>query len=238
METFKYAPYSYSKMSLYKSCPRKFKFNYIDKIKIKSDKVVFERGNFLHKIFELYPNKDFEFKFRFPEVEQEKDSILDFVYSSIETNERLNKIMKTKLKAEQVFNFNLDLKPIKDKKNSIFTGFIDHLSFDDGILTIVDWKSGKTKNHSSIEQLRKYAIWAFSAFKQVNQIDLILWYVEQNELIEETLNRDSFNPSYILTEIQVIETDSEFQINKTEECKWCDYFEHCNPFNSKIKMKL
>ena len=50
----KYSPYSYSKMSTYSSCPLKFKFNYIDRLRIDKKVKALEKGSFFHHLCEQY----------------------------------------------------------------------------------------------------------------------------------------------------------------------------------------
>ncbi len=73
-EIMKYAPYSFSKISLFEQCPLKFKFNYIDKLGIFQKSLATERGSYIHELLEN-DTKEKETKFKFsiatPEQQQE-----------------------------------------------------------------------------------------------------------------------------------------------------------------------
>jgi len=202
---------------------------------------VFERGSFLHATLEHYPNKDFKFKFHFKELEEQKDQLVNLVYSKVNENSRLQKTLNNRVKAEQQFFLDFDLKVIKNKTNCLFNGYIDHIEYDqeNSEIILIDWKSGKTRGHSSLKQLHDYSLWVFEAFKNINTVRLMLWYIEQDDPIVETvIYRDSLNKNQLLDRIDTIEKTENFEINKSENCKWCDYIDICNPTKSKIKMKL
>lgn len=54
----KFAPYSYSKINVYQTCEKKFKYSYIDKFPKKpQDLTAMLKGGALHNILEVYPEK-------------------------------------------------------------------------------------------------------------------------------------------------------------------------------------
>jgi hypothetical protein len=52
-QNYKYTPYSHSKIETWKSCPRKFKYQYIDKLPVERvPQVHFDRGKLFHLLME------------------------------------------------------------------------------------------------------------------------------------------------------------------------------------------
>jgi CRISPR/Cas system-associated exonuclease Cas4 (RecB family) len=228
MSTYKFAPYSYSKISCYKECPKRFKFNYIDKLRKFDDAPHFEKGRFFHFILEHYPNlPPKKFKFRhFDETKQ--DEFISLVKHLLTNDTKLiNLLTKYRLQSEYTFYLNDEMNPVKKKKESLIYGIIDYLGKSEDEVLIVDWKTGKSK--ASLDQLKLYSIWAFAAMPQINKIRVMLYYLEQDEIQEEVLLReDSKNVilDYINT-INSIEKDTEFKTKRKSSCEWCVYLNEC-----------
>jgi len=245
--TFKYTPYSYSKISTFKNCPYRFKLQYIDKIKTKFNKTpALEKGSFLHYGIEHYLKgnlKDEINKYNF-EVSG-KDDIINY-----------KKQLKQILKGENVqiyksFNknnvyieegFGLYWKNINDKwqfelgkysKQSTIYGYIDLMIYDDFLerVNIIDHKSGKFRKDQDELQLKIYAIVGFLKFPDVNDVYVQFDFLEHNKSINFKFERKDFDKiSYEVIQ-KIIEVENEENFNKKDTfCNWCPYYNegHCN----------
>jgi ATP-dependent helicase/nuclease subunit B len=230
--------YSYSGISLYEKCPKKYYYKYILKLTLPfEDKPVFEKGRFIHHIIEFYPTLP-EFKFKFKEVENKKDEYLKQINTFIETNKKMKFLLsnETLLHREKVFYLDKNLKEVNTKEESLLNGIIDYIGqYQDNIL-IVDWKSGKSTKYASLNQLKYYSLYIFNNFPNINKLKILLFFVEQDKCMYEEVTRDDYNniKEKYLNIITKIETDTEYKNTKCEDCIHCDYYLECKPFQIKL----
>jgi len=237
---FKYSIYSYSKIDLWKSCPKKFKFNYIDKIQIpKIFNPITERGTLIHSIleFDLIDNLDnyvSDEKYQLSEEEKLK-AVNDCLFFMQTPLYKEIKNLKGKPVTEQEFFLDSDLKPTLNANKSAVKGFIDAIivNEDDKICYIFDWKTGGTKEKlkkypRSSDQLELYIIWAFQVFN-VDTIKAAYIYVDLEHKQEfEYSKRDlNFLKEKFIKKIEQIEADNKFDYKFSKLCAWCAFKEHC-----------
>jgi len=245
----KYAPYSFSKLGAFYHCPRKFKLQYIDKIKIPFEtNIALEKGKYLHHLIECdltNKNKDFSFELSKKEDIQKYDQIFNnFVISP---HYSFFKSLKEKY-IEKGFSLKLDLsKKGKDKiipdeyesksnknekENILIRGFIDFLAIKDDIAIIVDWKTGKFKEDQNEMQLIIYSIWIFLKFPNVKKIEAYFYFVEHNKYVLRTYYREQLNEliKKMVEYIKPVENESKFDKNISPLCDWCPFkkFGYCD----------
>ena len=246
----KYTPYSFSKISTWHACPRRFKYNYIDKIKTEWVRSIpLERGTLIHLIFELErdiakikKHKDF--------IQIKERGILDSeaikgcfkVYDNFIKSKAGNQLIsKKRLFAEMPLGLSHDLEIMEynpsDKEgidNLFLRGYIDSAVISEGkeedTLIVIDWKSGKykTKDQQEWDQLLYYAIGLFSKMP-FDKIILCYAYVEHDKLnLKEVFRKDIEKyKTALYNNVDKIETDIVFEKNETVLCSWCDYQNHC-----------
>lgn len=225
---FKYAPYSYSKISIHNQCNRKFKYQYLDKApKSKSDITPLLKGGAVHSILENYPT---------PSTHKLAPKFQYIADKFIETDlgqKYLN------LESIREYNFGLtkQLAPCKySDKDALFKGSIDFITKIDDVLHLNDWKTGKLKEEKwqDFDQLMFYAIYFFMRYPTINKIVISYVYVEHEEHENKiTLFRENLN-NYVSTLLDLInaaETDTIFAKNITPLCDWCAFQEHCQQDN-------
>jgi len=217
-----FKPYSFSKISVYENCPRQFKYKYIDKLPTApKDMTPLLKGSAVHNILENYPNKGthkLQEKYQFI-----VDEFLDSDYKKLFDYPNLR---------EQAIALDDTLSPKPYGKNVLFRGYIDYMCFIDGILHIIDWKTGKLKDlkYQNFNQLLFYSIYMFKKYPKVNQIKIRYVYIE-HKLENSILLDRKYLSKYIndlITIIDKIENEKTFPKNKQVLCNWCDYQEFCN----------
>ena len=110
-----YKPYSYSKLAVYNTCPKKFKYKYILKLKEEiKDKTPLVKGKLVHKALEVYPEKI--------ELGEYNTILENFL------NSRYSELLKIPRKAEIGIGLTEDLEPVDYSKNILFRGYIDYMS--------------------------------------------------------------------------------------------------------------
>ncbi len=160
--------FSYSKMTLYKECPQKYKFRYILKIPEKP-KYYFAFGSALHKVMEyLYSS----LKPPFPPLEK----VLAFFKADWESSTYEEKGYPSKLKEQEGYLEGVKIieayykKHLKDELSPLATefrttvdidglsviGIVDRIDYlGEGKVSIVDYKTGKKINREP-DQLMMY----------------------------------------------------------------------------------
>lgn len=221
----KYAPYSFSKLSTYKSCSRKFKYVYIDKVPVeKTDITALLKGGAIHSIIEHYPEPS-----NHKLADKYKDIVDKFISSRL--GQKYLSINSTR---EYDFGLTKSLQPcLYNDKDALFRGSIDYIAIIDNDLFLCDWKSGKQKDekYQDYNQLMFYAIYFFQKYPSINKINISYVYVEHDEIENSlTLDRQYLN-NYISDLINLIksaEHEVEFKKNVTRLCDWCEYKSHCD----------
>lgn len=233
----KFAPYSHSKMSCYQECPRKFKFAYIDKIKVFKDKPYFEKGKWFHYCLEYYPKPTPKpYQFKWPENVVKVDKFVGQLKEILAPGTEISDLLlKYSLRREFTFYFDENVKPQSKKAGAMMTGIIDYVGQKEpGTLIIADWKSGKSKVKDD-GQVKLYALWGFSAAPNINEITCGFYYLESGEKHEVTFERSQYDDLVqdCINKIDRIESDEEFPRKTNSRCQWCDYFDHCKPHQVK-----
>jgi hypothetical protein len=238
---YKRSPYSYSKISCHEECHRLFKFKYIDKIKIKGDETHFEKGNFYHWLLENYPTPPLDsFKWKFTSAKKQQEYLnTTKKFISLEKTQELLK--EFKLATEVEAKIGPDLKVFNDIKwNSLFYGYIDYVGKHKkpNWLNIVDWKSqDHPKYPQNRFQMELYGLWVFLARPNIEGVTCSWGFVENKTYESFDITREADFDRIMQTfinKIEKVEDDTEYERNVTESCKWCDYFQHCKPFNMKV----
>lgn len=220
----KFAPYSYSRLSTHEQCARKFKYSYIDKIPVGYvDRTALLKGGAVHSILENYPDKSTH------KLAPKYQYIADKFIST----ELAEKYLSVDSNREVHFGLNKDLEPTEYRdKNAIFRGKIDHVCIIDGVLYLIDWKTGKLKDirWQDFRQLLFYAIYFFKKYSKINKIKISYVYVEhesENDILLERQYLDKYTKE--LTDmIDAAENDEEFRKSESKLCEWCDFKDHCS----------
>lgn len=226
---FKFAPYSYSKLSVFEGCPLRFKFQYIDKIKQEFRSEALVKGSNVHEILENFGTKKIE--------NTEADQIVrKFVKSEVASKYLRPLCRKEKSVREISIGLDTNLEPCEYKsKNALYRGKIDFICVIDNALNLCDYKTGKYKEESyqDYRQLIFYALYFFKKYN-IEKIRISYIYVEQNLENSMILER-KYLSNYIealMTMINNVENASEYT-KKIKFCSWCPYKNHCSENSTK-----
>lgn len=237
-------PLSYSSMSMYRECPRKYKFKYVDRIPEKP-KYFFSYGRSIHDALEFFYNPELMVA---PTVEELVKYFHDHWVSEgyrdgaqenekREEGEVLLREFHAKhepgwappFHAEYGFNVVVGGVPV--------TGKVDRIDrLEDGSVSILDYKTGKTFKKGRIEedqQLSMYQMCCEQAL-EVKVGELVLYHLPS--LTEHKVGRRPGKQIDALTK-QVRSTaqnilDAAFEPTPSENaCRWCDYQALCPVFS-------
>ena len=237
-----FSPYSFSRMSTFESCPKKFEFSYILKPPIEQKpQIALNKGSYIHHCLELYPTKPSEF---FTLNEQQIEEYNDIIKNYLNSEVSINILSEINIGKEIDFGLTKDFKMCSfNDKSALMRGSIDRLNMygnNQDKLHVVDYKSGKVKEEKwqSYKQVMLYAIWIFRnpIFNSVQEVKGGYVYVEHNVTNDKIFYRNElldYINEYIKT-IKSIEHAGEinsFSKKETRLCDWCDYKTLCNELN-------
>jgi RecB family exonuclease len=242
---YKFTPYSVSKIECFEQCPMKFKFIYIDKIKVKSKQYHLQKGKTWHKLIELKLfNKIKEYK---------NHNYLEYTIKEFYKDlPKIKKLFKSdnfkyfynykNIICEQYFVIDKDLNCYFTdipKENILLKGYIDYIGYNDNKLDIIDWKTGGKSKESILKypksffQLNIYQYVCSKIFNNKN-IKSGYFYIEHDLLVKnENFNLNITEESF-LDKIDKIENAKFFNKNESALCYWCDYRTICEVTKDEI----
>lgn len=243
--------YSYSKINTFKSCPLKFKFNYLDKLqKDFTNSIEAIMGTAVHETLEkLY--KDLQHG-----KENSLKSLLDFYKK--EWDKRIDKdvkIVKQEYNEKNYFQkgkkhisdyyasytpFDQDYTVGLEQQISLtiegysLTGYIDRLALKkDGAYVIHDYKTSgtlpTTNNIEDDKQLALYSMAIKEKYPDAHKIELVWHYLAFGKEIRITKTDESLTEikKDIAKWIEKIESEKEFGPKESALCDWCEYASKC-----------
>lgn len=200
---------SYSGMSLYKECPRKWKYSYIDGIRKAENKYTI-RGTMLHKKLETFFKTDGPY----PTGDSTLRPWRDFMFT-------LRK-MEPRPVAEGDIAVDVMWRPAAySRETSYAYGTRDLVWREPGITHQYDWKSGKIYEDHKV-QAEYYAALSNdddlikTSFVYLDQPLTIINYEHTRNDVEEL--RDKFDD-----QIMIIKYDNEYKPKPSNRCVWCDH---------------
>lgn len=244
--------YSPSKLETYEACPRKYKFAYIDGIKIEEEGIETFLGNRFHEAMEkLYSER----RYRLMSLEEVKA----FYQETWQKNFHEKVIIVTPGRTADDY-FLLGLKFIEDyyrryypfDQNRILgleqkvevdldgtgryllQGYIDRIDLTaDGVVEIHDYKTSSTlpsqKEIDSDRQLTLYQLGLQQRWPWAERVRLVWHYVAFDLELTATRSSDQLEAlrREVIELINLIEVDQEFLPRESGLCQWCGFFSLC-----------
>lgn len=214
--------FSYSRLSCYKQCPLKYKYHYIDKIEVKTERAALIKGSKIHSILENI--ETFEYN---PQAEHHN------IVNNFAKSEIGSEILSRPSIREHCIklNENLEADDSLTKKTARMIGYIDRVNTTENGVDLIDYKTGKYKDMrwQDFEQLGIYGIYMFSKFPQLNELNLRYVYVEHAKENTKVLTREESDIKKITlkAELDAIENQTHFAPKKQVLCDWCDFKNIC-----------
>jgi RecB family exonuclease len=236
---------SVSKAKTFKSCKRKYLFNYIEKLEKKEwDFQIF--GKFLHQVLENFhgeiitgyvgpDNVLMKRSFNKALIEYKdkltKDQRLECfeilkLYLVKLYEDRKTNVLPTMICVEKDFNIEVDGK-------ILINGFIDVVQRDvDGVLHVADYKTSKSKKYlkNDFMQLKTYAYAMCLEDPDLQRIrcsyvmlrhnfDSIVTEFDRDEVLEMEKEFEEY--------AKIIQEEKLFRATPSPLCKYCDYLGNC-----------
>ena len=245
--------YSHSKLSTFEQCPQKYKFRYIDKIKVLKKSIEAFLGSIVHETLEWIhnevkseriPNIDEAVIFYSKSWEQKYNQDIYIVKKELTIKDYFNTGIRfilgyytrncpfneNTLETEKRIEVNLD-----DLKKNKIVGIIDRLVYnkEKEEYEIHDYKTGNTlpaqEKIESDRQLALYSIAIKNEFGKDKKTKLIWHYLAFDTKIysERTNEQLEQLKKETLELIKKIENEKEFPTKKSPLCNWCEYKPIC-----------
>ena len=256
------AQYSHSKLGTFQQCKQKYKFQYVDKVKVESkDTIETFLGSLVHKTLEkLY--KDLKFQ-----KLNTKEELLNFFKEcwNKEFNDKIL-IVKKDYKKENYFEMGIKFisdyyehyKPFNnlttlgieteyrlelDDGNSYHVR-MDRLSCDkDGNYYVCDYKTNnQLKPQEELDedrQLAMYSLWVKNNFNDCKNVKLVWYFLAfDKEMISERNEEQLLNLKLdVQNIIKEIESCNNFLTTISNLCDWCAYKSLCPAWKHELELE-
>lgn len=234
-----FAPYSHSRLDEFRHCPHKFKLKYIDKVKVPFvTGLALYRGSYMHERIEHHYN---EINFDTNEVftQEEKDKC-DIIIENFKNSEIGQYYYNKHGAHEEEFGLKVVYGKLQvcdyNDSDAWVRGKIDYSYFEGPKLTIVDWKSGKSKvgdtKYFTNDQMTMYAVWAFTKFPELQELDTAFVYIEHNNERKETFYRSNLKEyvKKLFLDTKACENGERYPKVVGPLCNFCDFktYDHCS----------
>lgn len=208
-------PWGWSKLDTFRQCPRKFKYQYIDKLDTGKPGPALVRGSRIHDDIDCYL-KGWE-----PDLPKE----------AFQWNSYINDLkVAPNLTGENGLGFDKDWAVLPDwfHPTTWLRAKVDARYDDVDFVKIIDWKTGKYRQPST-DQLKLYAATAKSLVPTAKTIHVEMVYIDQFP--------KKYTAEYDEADIPLIRRDFEKEAQKLYEsdswpaqpsraCRWCPFSKH------------
>lgn len=257
--------YSHSKLNMFKQCPLRYKYRYIDKKKPDIEKTIEALlGSVVHNTLEWIYRQAKQ------DNPQTIESIIEYYSNNWQENYSENiLVVKQDKTSKDYFNLGVEFlvgyynqhQPFKDgtiecekriwitldqEKNHKIIGFIDRLvyNFETKEYEIHDYKTANNlptqDNVDNDKQLALYSIAIKELFGYDKEIVLVWHYLAHNKKIESRRTNEQLRQlkQEILESIDKIESTTTFPHNKSILCNWCDFKPSCEAWKRETQKPL
>ena len=258
------ASLSHSRIGAFENCKLRYKYLYIDKIKVEAeDTIETFLGGMVHEALEkLYRDKRFEKLMSLEELlayfnklwdEKWKDSIIivkkDYTADNYrKMGERMLTDYYSKHKPfDQGRIIGLetqDFLPLDEEGRYKFHIRIDRLmDMGDGLYEVHDYKSGsslsKQEELDKDRQLAMYSQWVQQNFKDFKKVRLVWHFLAFDKELDSYRTKEELEKlrKDILSRISEIEATEEFPANVTWLCDWCLYKPICPMWKHEVELE-
>jgi len=257
--------YSHSRLQSFETCPQKFKFQYIDKIKTGKKSVEAFLGNRVHETLEkLYKELEManlltlEELFRFYDAiwaREWSDETVTIVRRNY-TQENYLEIGRrciqnyyeknTPFQSDKTLGIEQRLAiQINDKDRTIrFQGFIDRLAIaPDGTYEIHDYKTSKrTPTQQEIDsdkQLALYQVGIKQKWPDIENVKLVWHFLQKGITLRSSRTHEQLTDlqSDLARTVRQIESAKTFPTVTSALCGWCEFRDICPAWGHKIAVQ-
>ena len=223
--------WSYSSLSVWMECPKRFKFQYTGDVPAKITSPAMERGNRIHEALELSVP-------RFVTGEADKISVplADLKWTDEDAaywRDRfaaLRRFGKTVV-AEGKWDFDEDWNDPQVTKQPRWATMKLDLSWQEkkSVLDVVDYKTGKVYPQKHRQQGEVYAIGALARNENLKSVRMAFWYLDQRHVEVETYTPDKIKmlAKRWRRRAEEMLADRQYKPTPGFHCRFCPLKDHC-----------
>lgn len=211
----KYAPFSHTKLSTFNTCPMQFKFKYVDRLREESNDAM-TRGRSIHGDMEVYVKTQVT----------DNPALMEFLETDVGV--KYKKIIATgDNRAEVRLGLDESFAKIPYGKEAMVNCIIDFIYMEDGVVHLVDWKTGRVPSEQDWSQLSMYAL----AFLKDAPVTISYVYLDHGVENTRSFTQDDWAAlrDEVATRINNIETCTDMARKITWKCKYCGFRNICHP---------
>lgn len=256
--------FSHSRIGAYETCPLKYKYAYIDNIKVEAeDTIETFLGSRVHEALEkLYRDKRFEKLMSLEELleyynklwtENWKDSVI--IVKKEYTQDNYRKMGERYLtdyynrhkpfdRGRLIGLETWDLLPLDKDGNYKFHIRIDRLvDMGNGVYEVHDYKTNsalpKQEELDDDKQLAMYSLWVRHNFKDFKKVRLVWHFVAFDKEMDSFRTKEQLEDlrNEFMRKIKEIEAAEEFPGNVTGFCDWCLYKSICSMWKHREELE-
>jgi hypothetical protein len=199
----------FSKLDTYRTCPQKFAYQFIEKLPQPGSPAM-DRGGKIHGGIEAYMNG------WQPELPPEAQA----------WKEAFDALKGMDFKGEESWGFDKNWNKLPNwfGKDCWLRAKSDGHYVDKGVLTVLDWKTGKYRVPST-EQLELYAICGGAVYPEVLETKVEMWFIDTDQVYDKTYTREQLLALRKVYEgyFAPIYQDETWTPTPSQECRWCPY---------------
>ena len=202
--------WGFSKLDVYRTCPAKFKYQFIEKLPQPSSPAL-ARGSAIHEELESYLNG---WQTVLPPDAEKWKEALDALKE------------QPTLKGEQALGFdkNWKLQPSWFGPNIWLRVKMDAYYFTPHELVVIDFKTGKYRVPST-DQIELYGCAGIELAPHVETVRTEFWFIDTEELYSKVYTREeALKPRKKFERaVMPIYQDTTWRPTPSRECRWCPY---------------
>ena len=215
-------------------CPKKFDFNYIQKIRVWVPNMATERGSYVHTLLEN-DTKEKPTTFKFTLIDDAMQQECIDIYKNFKASDWGQFYFDESFDAEAEVEFGMKKTPeglvpcSYYAKDALFRGKIDHFIKADPVVYVADWKTGKISGYPAPLQLVMYGVWAFNKYPEIESVMSAFVYVEHpddDKVVKEYEFTRAMLPQLtkkVLEKIVEVEKAENYPKKESPLCNYCDY---------------
>jgi hypothetical protein len=192
--------WSYSSISLFQQCPRKYHRLRVLKDVVEPPQAHLDYGSAVHKVAEDYVCGGVDIPEKYSFIQPALDSL---------------KGLSGEKHCEYEMGLTKDFQPCKFKDPDVwFRGIADLLVIDGDEAKIVDYKTGRSSQYADIKQLELLSLLVFKHFSNVKRVKAGLIFLVARDLIKAEFTDDQQSNAWAkwLPEIERLETAFETDV--------------------------
>ena len=255
--------FSHSKIGAFEACKLRYKFQYIDKIKVEAeDTIETYLGGIVHEALEkLYRDRRFEKLMSLKELlayynkiweENWKDSIIIVKKDYTADNYRKmgERMLTDYYKKHEPFDQGRiigletqDFLSLDEQGRYKFHIRIDRLmDMGEGLYEVHDYKTGsslsKQEELDKDRQLAMYSQWVRQNFKDFKKVRLVWHFLAFDKEMDSYRTKEELENlrQETLSQIEEIESAEDFPANVTRLCDWCLYKPICPQWKHEVEL--